>query len=43
MLLTQVNGVGQKLGRLFKTNLPAGLTAKDIVNVLVALAKKPSE
>jgi ACT domain-containing protein len=43
MLLTQVNGVGQKLGRLFKTNLPAGLTAKDIVNGLVALAKKPSE
>lgn len=43
MLLTQVNGVGQKLGRLFKTNLPPGLTAKDIVNALVALAKKPSE
>lgn len=43
MLLTQVNGVGQKLGRLFKTNLPPGLTAKDIVNGLVALAKKPSE
>lgn len=43
MLLSQVNSVGQKLGRLFKTNLPAGLTAKDIVNGLVALAKKPAE
>lgn len=43
MLLSQVNSVGQKLGRLFKTNLPAGLTAKDIVNGLIALAKKPSE
>ena len=42
MLLTQVNSVGQKLGRLFKTNLPSGLTAKDIVNALVSLAKKPT-
>jgi len=43
LLTTQVNSVGQKLGRLFKTNLPPGLTAKDIINGLVALAKKSSE
>ena len=39
----QVNSVTSKMGRFFKVNLPKGLTAKELIAALVAVAKRGVE